>query len=210
MPRMLPKAPPLAKSQAKRYNPAARNQTELAMATPRKPKDQHLKTGRPTAYRPEFAAEAAKLCQAGLTDYEIAHEFGVSTVTINAWKKQFPEFLNALKVGKGVADERVVRSLYHKALGYTYEAEEVFQHQGEIVRAKVLKHVPPDTASMIFWLKNRQKDQWRDVHNHEVRVATEYAQLSDEELVARMQASAKLLLEAPKVIEHDEDEAVEK
>lgn len=30
--------------------------------------------------------------------------------------------------------------------------------------------MPPDTTSCIFWLKNRQKDKWRDKTEQEVTV----------------------------------------
>jgi hypothetical protein len=32
----------------------------------------------------------------------------------------------------------------------------------------VEKFYPPDTTACIFWLKNRQREQWRDVQRHEV------------------------------------------
>lgn len=31
-----------------------------------------------------------------------------------------------------------------------------------------LKYYPPDTTAAIFWLKNRQKDKWRDKVDHEL------------------------------------------
>lgn len=35
--------------------------------------------------------------------------------------------------------------------------------QGELVTTKVVtKHIVPDTAAQIFWLKNRAADKWRD------------------------------------------------
>ncbi len=160
-----------------------------------KPKDQHRKNGRPTAFRPEYVALAEQYCKGGMTDLEVADMFGVSVVTIWSWKNRFPDFLNAFKAGKAAADDRVERSLFHRATGYTFEAEEVFQYQGEIVRAKVRKHVPPDTASMIFWLKNRRKEEWRDVHRHEVGGPGAFSQLTDEELAREITKTAQLLIE---------------
>lgn len=150
--------------------------------------------GRPTAFRPEYVDHARKLCRSGHTDREVADFFEISIVTLNNWKAEFPDFLKSIQNAKDIADERVERSLYHRAVGYTYEAEELFQYQGEILRAKVRKHVPPDTASMIFWLKNRRKDQWRDVHRHEFGRAGEFDKLSDAELVTELAKTAQLLL----------------
>ena len=123
---------------------------------------------RPSSYKPEYAGQAEKLCRLGATDVELADFFGVERTTIWRWTNQFPEFCNALKTGKDAADDRVERSLYHRAVGYTFDSEKVFQHQGEIVRAPVREHVPPDTTAIIFWLKNRRPDLWRDRREHEV------------------------------------------
>lgn len=125
------------------------------------------KGGRPSSYKPEYAEQAQKLCEFGLTDEEIARFFDVHTATIYRWQAKYPEFCEALKVGKAPADDRVERSLYHKATGYTFNSEKVFNYQGEIVRTPVVEHVPPDTTAAIFWLKNRRKDIWRDKQDHE-------------------------------------------
>lgn len=150
--------------------------------------------GRPSDYSPAFVPIAERLCRAGQTDREVADFFGISIATLNNWKSEYPQFLASIKSAKDVADERVERSLYHRAIGYTFEAEEVFQYQGEIIRAKVRKHMPPDTGAAIFWLKNRRKDAWRDVHRHEIGRAGEFDKLSDAELVTELAKTAQLLL----------------
>jgi hypothetical protein len=77
---------------------------------------------------------------------------------------QNPEFLHALKLGKKEVDERVERSLYQRAVGYSYDAVKIFLPYGskEPVYAPYIEHVPPDTTAAIFWLKNRCPSQWRD------------------------------------------------
>ena len=124
--------------------------------------------GRPSAYKPAFAEQAAKLCELGATDVELADFFEVSITTVNNWKAQFPEFLAALKAGKDAADDRIERSLYAKASGYTFDAIKIFcSKDGDVTQVPYREHVPPDTTAMIFWLKNRRKDQWRDRQDHE-------------------------------------------
>lgn len=125
------------------------------------------KIGRPSGYKPECAKQAEKLCKLGATDIELADFFEVSDRTIYRWQTQFPAFCQALKLGKEPTDERVERSLYHKAVGYSFDSEKVFQFQGEIVRTKTREHVPPDTTAAIFWLKNRKPEEWRDVSRQE-------------------------------------------
>jgi hypothetical protein len=145
--------------------------------------DEETKAGRPSLYRPEFCQKAADLCANGATDAELAQSFEVSARTIYRWQNEHPEFSQALKAGKEVADERVIRSLYHKAIGYTFDAVKIFMPAGADgpVYAPYQEHVPPDTTAAIFWLKNRRAGDWRDktehVHRHE-----HVHELSDDEL----------------------------
>lgn len=120
--------------------------------------------GRPTDYQEVYAAQAEKLCQLGATDEEIADFFGVQARTVYRWKHQFPEFCQALKAGKEVADERVQRSLYQRAIGYRQDAVKIFMPAGADapVYADYVEHIAPDTTAAIFWLKNRRPNEWRE------------------------------------------------
>ena len=118
--------------------------------------------GHPGQYDPLYAQQAEKLCRLGATDMDLADFFAVDVRTIYRWKLTQPKFSQAVKISKEEADNRVERSLYHKATGYSFESEKVFCHEGEIIRAKTMEHVPPSDTSMIFWLKNRRPNEWRD------------------------------------------------
>lgn len=124
---------------------------------------------RPTDYNSDFIEQAEKLCMLGATDDEIADFFGVHRATIYRWKIEYPEFCDAIKTAKEIADERVERSLYQKATGYNYKEEQAFklkkgQYEEEVEVVDVEKHQPADTTAAIFWLKNRRKNEWRDKH----------------------------------------------
>lgn len=137
--------------------------------------------GRPSAFKPEFAEEAQKLCKLGATDAELADFFAVSIVTIWAWQRRYPEFLSALKAGKQEADDRVERSLYQKAIGYTFDAVKIFcSKDGDVTQVPYREHAAPDTTAAIFWLKNRRSSDWREKTEHIVR--NETSVLSDDEL----------------------------
>lgn len=118
--------------------------------------------GRPSSYKPEYAEQAEKLCKLGATDIEVADFFGVERTTIWRWSQAHEEFCNALKAGKQSADERVERSLYSRALGYTHDAVKIFNADGAPLIVPYREHVAPDTTACIFWLKNRRPDEWRD------------------------------------------------
>lgn len=118
--------------------------------------------GRPSSFKPEYAEQARKLCLLGATDKDLADFFGYSEQTINAWKDKHPEFLEALKSGKSVADARVERALFERAVGYSHPEDKIFIHNGKPVVVPTTKHFAPDAVSCIFWLKNRMPDKWRD------------------------------------------------
>ncbi|AWP75708.1 terminase [Bordetella bronchiseptica] len=117
---------------------------------------------RPSKYQPAFAEQAAKLCRLGATDKDLADFFAVTERTLNTWKKQHAEFLQALNAGKTLADAEVADRLYQRALGYTHAEDDIRVCDGVIVTTPTTKHYPPDTVACIFWLKNRRPDLWRD------------------------------------------------
>lgn len=123
--------------------------------------------GRPSKYDPKYAAQAEKLCALGATDLELAEFFETDVRTIYRWKHAHPEFCQALKVGKDELDDRVERSLYQRAVGYSFNSEKLFHFQGHVTRAETIEHVPPDPGAALSWLKNRRGDKWRDKVEHE-------------------------------------------
>lgn len=124
--------------------------------------------GRPTSYKKEYAEQAKKLCLLGATDAQLADFFEVAISTVALWKVKHKEFSDAIKVPKSEADERVEQSLYRRAMGYEHDEVDIKVVAGQIIETPIRKYYPPDTAAMIFWLKNRKKEEWRDKIEHEV------------------------------------------
>lgn len=118
-------------------------------------------------YRDEFVGQARAMCQLGATDFDLADFFQVSWRTIKRWEAEKPEFNAALKRGKEAADDRVERSLYSRATGYTFDSVKIFNNEGEIIQVPITEHVPPDVTACIFWLKNRRPAEWRDKTDHD-------------------------------------------
>jgi hypothetical protein len=73
----------------------------------------------------------------GLTNEQIAHNIGISRETLNVWTKKYSDISDALKKSKDVVDRQVENALFKKAC------------EG-------------DTTAMIFWLKTRRPNDWRD------------------------------------------------
>lgn len=120
--------------------------------------------GRPSSYKPEYAEQARKVCTLGATDQEIADFFEVDVRTVYRWKIDHDDFCQALMVGKSVADDRVERSLFQKAIGYEQDEVKIFMpaNAEAPVYAPYRAKIAPDTTACIFWLKNRKREEWRD------------------------------------------------
>lgn len=82
----------------------------------------------------------------GLDDEQIARDkVGVSRQTLYNWRKKYEEIDEALRMGKDVADRQVENALFKAAL------------EGNV-------------TAIIFWLKNRKPDKWRDMKNIDANI----------------------------------------
>jgi len=136
--------------------------------------------GRPSSFRPEFPALARNYCLLGATNEKLAELFGVAGATIDKWIKEKPEFSGAIKEGRDIADARVGQALYERATGYSHKAVKLFQFEGAIVEGEYIEHYPPDATSMIFWLKNRRPDLWREKSETTVTVTNDRRAIREE------------------------------
>lgn len=99
--------------------------------------------GRPRQYLDRYADLAYKHCLKGAIDSDLAVLFGVSEQSINNWKKEHKEFSLALERGKAKVDAKIAQALYKKAKA-------------------------GDMRAIIFWLKNRQPQHWREKQEHQI------------------------------------------
>ena len=73
----------------------------------------------------------------GLTDEQVAHNMGIAPRTLEYWKKDHVQILQALKIGKEQANFMIENELFKKA------------RKGNV-------------TAMIFWLKNNWRDKYND------------------------------------------------
>jgi hypothetical protein len=100
----------------------------------------------------------------GLSDEQVAKNLGVSHHTLIDWKKDYPEFMAAIKKGKEVSDYELENMLHKRAVGYYY-TEEMVTNKGDVVQ--VTKYEHPNPSALIFALKNRLPLKYRDKQNIE-------------------------------------------
>lgn len=115
----------------------------------------------------------------GLTDEQIAGKLNISRSTLSEWKKKYPDISDTLKKGKEIADIAVENALYDRALGIKTtvrkaikvksveynDAGRKIKEEERIEYGEEEVYIPPDTTAMIFWLKNRLPDKWRERQN---------------------------------------------
>ena len=105
----------------------------------------HGRPGRPTLYKPEYADQAHNHCLLGATNAGLAELFDVAQRTIDSWIANIPSFAQAVREGRAIADGRVARCLYERAVGYRPTVERVLFHRGEERRITSTVQHPPDT-----------------------------------------------------------------
>lgn len=129
--------------------------------------------GRTGHYSSEYAQQAYKLCLLGAIDRDLGSFFEVRRETIINWKKNHPEFREAVLRGKRAADMEVAASLYQstidriittrqaikcKEVYYDENGKRVEKERVELVTVE--KHIPADFRSQQFWLRARNPKLW--------------------------------------------------
>lgn len=134
-----------------------------------------MTAGRKKLYDPNtFPLLGERFARQGLNDKQIAKNLGIALSAYYNYQNQYVEFLEALKRGKHPVDIEVENSLLKRALGFEYEEKHTeieIGSDGQPKPAKiktVKKFIPGDTTAMIFWLKNRNPENWRDVNIQEL------------------------------------------
>lgn len=91
-----------------------------------------------------------------MTDAHMALTLGWSVATFYNTMRDYPEFLEAVKEGRGGTDELIINAMARRAVGYDIQTEKVFANG---TRLTVLEHVPADPGAGMNWLANRRG--WR-------------------------------------------------
>lgn len=136
------------------------------------PDEFYAKRGRKSVFKAHMIEEIRKLAGLGLIVEEIAVFWGIGYSTLKRYMKNKPLFRAALKEGRLVADKNVEDSLYKRAVGFAsterhYEIEYEEGDDGAVkamrkLKKEIVKQIAGDTTAIIFHLKNRRPDKWRD------------------------------------------------
>ncbi len=113
-----------------------------------------------------------KWAAAGATAKEIAGKLGVAYSTFQRYLERgrkgeapYGELAGAFARACEEPDDKVEAALFKRCCGYTAEDitfEEKLDRLGNIhtLEKRVLRQIPPDPTSMMFWLTNRRPQAW--------------------------------------------------
>jgi hypothetical protein len=100
-----------------------------------------------------------------------------------------PAFLESIARGKLMADAEVANRLHQPACGYSHGAVKLYrQDDGSVTQVPYTVEYPPDTQAASLWLRNRRRQDWRERHEVEAKVADESIldRYTEEQLIARL------------------------
>lgn len=129
------------------------------------------------------------LLKDGKTEYEAAEIMELSISTFKRWKKNYPEFLNAVKKGKEPVNYKIVNSMINAAIGFEYEEVKTYlstDDKGKKVTRieKTKKYYPPNTEAGKFMLKNRMPESYRD--KQEIDQTNKNIDIKDEQIINKV------------------------
>lgn len=122
--------------------------------------------GRPSKYDEAHCDGAREFLKDGYSVAAFAGSIGVSYSTVRLWMNEHSEFSDAVKDGQAGA-----------ALWWEERNRDLAQGIGE-----------GNATSVIFGLKNRAPDEWRDKRETEHSGTVRYANMTEEEIDARLLA----------------------
>lgn len=124
-----------------------------------------LNTGSPAVYRKEFAEIARIVCSVyGSTQVELAKFFRTEKDTVFRWIRDYPEFEKAVYDRSTEMNMQIMRRLARRAQGFYADTEKIFYDtkRGDVVRVPTKEYYAPSESAIIFWLKNRMPEHWKD------------------------------------------------
>lgn len=160
----------------------------------------------PSVPTPEQCRIAKKVCRLGATDQELASVLEISVETLKRWMVTDEEFSLACRVGGDMADARVERGLYNRAVGLKRTIKkEALSKDGEIVELITIEELAPDVAASSRWLEARKRKDWgvKSVHTHEGEIEVRNSRATLASVVARA-IKANSTTPAPAKTESDE------
>jgi len=119
-------------------------------------------------YSEELIEKICRHLKQGATITSTCQAIGISRETFYDWMKKKPDVSDTIKKAMAIPDKKVENALFKSAtMGHRYKEKEfkavaVGEKIKMIPLKTVTKIIPPNVTAQIFYLKNRQPDEWSD------------------------------------------------
>jgi hypothetical protein len=114
-------------------------------------------------YMLKDAKKVLALTGEAATIEQISKVVGMSQGRVRDWVTRYDSFAEAVKTVQDTADDRVVSSLYDKCIGRMVTESKDVISKGKAITLTTTRWVAGDVVAMIFWLKNRRPDAWKNM-----------------------------------------------
>jgi hypothetical protein len=126
-----------------------------------------FKGGTPTKYTDSIPQQIYTMATLALTIEQMARSLNISVSTLNTWLRDRPGVREAYEKGKWEADFAVEQVMQRKVMGYEYDRTKEYSGVDSLGRewtrtVTETVRVEPDTTALIFYMKNRHPDRWRE------------------------------------------------
>ncbi|MGL4735703.1 MAG: hypothetical protein ACRCWB_11620 [Enterovibrio sp.] len=113
-------------------------------------------------YNSTWVGIVKNLRLASFDEQKIAETLGIGLKAFEFLQYQHQALRDALIEAGAMADGMVAQALFERACGSKIEDQCVNVVGDQVVITAYEKSYPPDTASIKFWLKNRQPELWKE------------------------------------------------
>lgn len=116
----------------------------------------------------------ARWAEQGATQEEIAKKLRIGKSTFKKYlalgekgETPYVDLMACFAPACAVADDEVEAAMFKRATGYSYNEDTyttVIDKKGkehQVLSKRVVRHMPPDPTSAMFWLTNRRADKWK-------------------------------------------------
>lgn len=113
-------------------------------------------------YNSTWVGIVKNLRLAGFDEQKIAETLGIGVKAFEFLQYRHQDLRDAFLEAGAMADGMVAQALFERACGSKVEDQCVNVAGDQVVITTYEKSYPPDTASIKFWLKNRQPELWKE------------------------------------------------
>lgn len=119
-------------------------------------------------YSKELTEKICKHLKIGNTITTTCEAVGIAKSTFYEWMEKKSDFSDAIKKAQSTADKKVENALFKMATGTFeyierhYETTVIDKLKLGTLKKTIKKTLAPNITAQIFYLKNRNPDEWRD------------------------------------------------